>query len=131
MPGENDRALEGAAAKQIAQQRDETERVDRFGGRRQFVDGPPSVAAVMRAFQLLHSAGVDLVGIDAVVEEVIAEHPAGPAELGISAGVRHRVTEDGRVDQEPDLLVEFPGRGRWSVSPWSTPPPGVIQSWPS
>src|SRR5215469_2863245 len=104
MPGEGNRCSWQPASDQVGDQGSQVSRVNGLAGRGQFGLSPPAVATVVPALQLVQPSGVYLVTGDAMEEEVIAEQPAGPLQVGAAGRVRDRVQLRGR-DGEPGFLA--------------------------
>lgn len=64
----------------------------------------------MLAFELVQPGRVYLVAGDAAEEEVIAEQPAGPAQVRAASGIGNRV-QVGGGNGKPGFFAQLPRRG--------------------
>jgi hypothetical protein len=120
MPGEGNRCGWQQISDQVGDQGGQVDRVNGFAGRGQFGLSPPAVATVVATLELIQPSGVYLVTGDAVEEEVIAEQPAGPPQVGAAGRIRDRV-QVGACDGEPDFLAQLARCGFRETSPdWTS-----------
>jgi hypothetical protein len=107
MPREGDWRGRQASGDQVGDQSGQANRINGFARCGQFSVGPPAVAAVVLALELIQPCRVYLVAGDSVEEEVIAEQPAGPALVRAAWGLSDRV-QVGEHSGQPGLFAQFP-----------------------
>lgn len=106
MPGEGDWRRWQPPSNEVRDQGSQACRVDGFAGCGQFGVRPPAVAAVVAALELIQPGGIYLVAGDAAEKEVIAEQPAGPAQVGAAGGVGDRM-QVGGGDSKPGFFAQL------------------------
>src|SRR5215468_2597910 len=107
VPGQPDRPAWYPPGQQVGQQRRQPERVDRLAGRRELADRPPPVSDHVSALEGFQPAGVHVVAVHPVEEEVVPEHAGAPAEIGVPGGLGDRVAERFGSDDQPGLLTQL------------------------
>src|SRR6266516_7677532 len=121
VPGQSSRLAGYRAGEQMSEQLHQSQWVDRLAGRAQLLDRPPPVADQVSTFQRLQPAGIDLMAVHAMEEEVVSEHAGGPTEIGVPGGLGDCASERLWVNHQTRAAATA------SDSPSVTPPPGVIQ----
>jgi hypothetical protein len=107
MPGELHGWLWDTHGEEVIQQGRQPEGIDDIGGVPQLVHPPPPMSGMVAALKGFHAGRVDAVVVDAIEEEIIAEHSARPAKICVAGAVGDGLSQGVRADEEPDLFAEF------------------------